>query len=136
MIKPRATPKRSTSSTPKSTTPPYLYNADGSLAARPRIQSAPDRLVYGQTFSLTTDVPASVVDRVTMVAFGAVTHAFNMGQRFVELNFTRTGPNTLEVTAPSSPNLATPSYYQLYVLDGRGVASEAWVLRLRAQGLP
>ncbi|MGK0619503.1 MAG: PA14 domain-containing protein [Meiothermus cerbereus] len=116
--------------------PPYLHNADGSLATRPRILFAPERVSYGQRFSLTTDVPASVVDRVTIVAFGAVTHAFNMGQRFLELSFTRTGPNSLEVTAPASANLATPGFYQLYVLDGRGVPSEAKVLRLRATGLP
>jgi len=116
--------------------PPYLHNADGSPAARPRILSGPERVSYGQRFSLTTDVPASVVDRVTIVAFGAVTHAFNMGQRFLELSFTRTGPNSLEVTAPASANLATPGFYQLYVLDGRGVPSEAKVLRLRAAGLP
>lgn len=116
--------------------PPYLHNADGSLATRPRILFAPERVSYGQRFSLTTDVPASVVDRVTIVAFGAVTHAFNMGQRFLELSFTRTGPNSLEVTAPASANLATPGFYQLYVLDGRGVPSEAKVLRLRAAGLP
>ncbi len=114
--------------------PPYLHNADGSLASRPVVQSAPDRISYGESFALTTDVPATVVERVTLVAFGAVTHAFNMGQRFVELNFTRTGPNSLQVTAPASPNLATPGFYQLYVLDGRGVPSEARVVRLREAG--
>lgn len=116
--------------------PPYLHNADGSLATRPRILFAPERVSYGQRFSLTTDVPASVVDRVTIVAFGAVTHAFNMGQRFLELSFTRSGPNSLEVTAPASANLATPGFYQLYVLDGRGVPSEAKVVRLRDASLP
>ncbi|MCS7069689.1 MAG: PA14 domain-containing protein [Meiothermus sp.] len=116
--------------------PPYLYNADGSEATRPIIQSAPERVSYGQTFTITTDVPSSVVDRVTVVAFGAVTHAFNMGQRFLELSFSRTGPNTLTVVAPASPNLAPPGYYQLYVLDGRGVPSPARALRIRATGLP
>ncbi|AWR87718.1 galactose oxidase-like domain-containing protein [Meiothermus taiwanensis] len=116
--------------------PPYLHNADGSPASRPVVQSAPERISYGQSFTLNTDVPATVVERVTLVAFGAVTHAFNMGQRFIELSFTRTGPNTLQVTAPQSPNLATPGYYQLYVLDGRGVPSEARVVRLRDASRP
>lgn len=116
--------------------PPYLHNADGSLASRPVVQSAPDRISYGQSFTLTTDLPATAVERVTLVAFGAVTHAFNMGQRFIELNFTRIGSNSLQVTAPASPNLATPGYYQLYVLDGRGVPSEARVVRLRDASLP
>ncbi len=116
--------------------PPYLHNADGSEASRPIIQSAPERVTYGQTFTITTDVPSSVIDRVTVVAFGAVTHAFNMGQRFLDLSFSRTGPNALSVVAPSNPNLATPGYYQLYVLDGRGVPSPAKVMRIRATGLP
>jgi hypothetical protein len=116
--------------------PPYLHNADGSPASRPIIQAAPNRISYGQSFTLTTDLPASAVDRVTIVAFGAVTHAFNMGQRFLELSFTRSGPNSLQVTAPASANLATPGFYQLYVLDGRGVPSEAKVVRLRDASLP
>ncbi|GIW33089.1 PA14 domain-containing protein [Meiothermus sp.] len=116
--------------------PPYLHNADGSEAARPVIQAAPERVSYGQTFSISTDVPSSLVERVTLVAFGSVTHAFNMGQRFLELSFTRTGPHTLSAVAPANANLATPGYYQLYVLDGRGVPSRAWVMRLREAGRP
>jgi len=116
--------------------PPYLHNADGSPASRPIIQAAPNRISYGQSFTLTTDLPASAVDRVTIVAFGAVTHAFNMGQRFLELSFTRSGPNSLQVTAPANAKLATPGFYQLYVLDGRGVPSEAKVVLLRDASLP
>ncbi|WP_027882868.1 PA14 domain-containing protein [Meiothermus rufus] len=118
--------------------PPYLFNADGTPATRPQIQALNvpqvggyQTMAYGQTYTLQTDVPSSVVKRVTMVALGAVTHAFNMGQRFIELNFTPTGQNELSFTSPQSPNLATPGFYQLYVLDGRGVPSEAKIVRLR-----
>lgn len=111
--------------------PPYLFNADGSEARRPLIQTAPSELSYNQTFTLSTDIPASAVQRVTLVALGAVTHAFNMGQRFNELNFSRSGPHTLSVTTPANARLATPGYYMLHVLDGRGVPSQGQIIRLR-----
>lgn len=111
--------------------PPYLYNADGSEASRPVIQSAPSDLNYNQTFTLSTDIPASAVARVTLVALGAVTHAFNMGQRFDELNFSPSGPHTLSVTTPANARLDTPGFYMLHVLDGRGVPSQGKIVRLR-----
>ena len=111
--------------------PPYLYNADGSEASRPLIQSTPSELSYNQIFTLSTDIPASAVARVTLVALGAVTHAFNMGQRFNELSFSRSGPQELSVTTPANARLATPGFYMLHVLDGRGVPSQGKIVRLR-----
>ena len=51
-----------------------------------------------------------------------MTHSFNMDQRFLELPFTRV-VGKLNMTAPSSLNLATPGKYLLFVIDNKGVAS-------------
>src|SRR6185503_11106632 len=61
--------------------PPYLFNTDGSLAARPVITSTtPDAFTYGGAFQLFTPDAASIAS-VVLVRPGAQTHAFDMEQR-------------------------------------------------------
>ena len=103
--------------------PPYLFDAAGGFAPRPRITSAPARLNWGQPFELGTDQPMTV-SRVTLIKTGAVTHGFNMEGRFIEMPFTRSG-STLTVQAPANRNIATPGRYLLFVLDAQGVPSIA-----------
>jgi hypothetical protein len=59
---------------------------------------------------------------VTLIKAGSVTHSFNMEQRFMALNFTRTA-DTLNVAAPDNKNLAPPGLYMLFVLDADGAPS-------------
>jgi len=61
-----------------------------------------------------------------------VTHAFNMGQRFVALDFFQTGPVEVQITAPADANLAPPGHYMLFVLDGNGVPAVAPIIQLVA----
>ncbi|MBW3654483.1 MAG: DUF1929 domain-containing protein [Gemmatimonadetes bacterium] len=87
-------------------TPPYLFNADGSLAYRPSITGGPDAVGYGQSFSVQT--PDSWdVGKVTLVRLSSVTHSFNMNQRFTDLSFFQSWGEVV-VTAPSGPTLAPP----------------------------
>ena len=111
--------------------PPYLYTASGSLAPRPTIDAAPDVLDIGQNFNLS--VTASSVSRVTLVKTGAVTHSFNMDQRFLELPFTIGSNGTLSVLAPTRSTDATPGYYLLFVLDGDGVPSVGKIIKISVQ---
>jgi hypothetical protein len=62
-----------------------------------------------------------------MICFGSVTHAINMGQRFVPLAFSA-GSGSLTVTAPANSNLATPGNYMLFLLDTQGVPSVAAIV--------
>ncbi|WP_084542286.1 PA14 domain-containing protein [Calidithermus chliarophilus] len=112
--------------------PPYLFKKDGSgnYAPRPSLASVPTALAYGQGFSLGTPQAASI-QKVTLVALGAATHAFNMNQRFLELPITARGASTLQATAPASPNLAPPGFYLLFILDADGVPSVAKVVNLQ-----
>lgn len=107
--------------------PPYLYNSDGSAAARPSITSAPTRLSYGQSFTVQTPNAASVT-RGTLIRLSSVTHAFNMSQLIYHLTFTMSSSTSVRAVAPTSANLAPPGPYMLYLINGSGVPSIAKIL--------
>jgi Domain of unknown function (DUF1929)/PKD domain len=109
--------------------PAYLFNTDGSRATRPAITGVtPGAFGYGQTFQVHTS-PASSIASVVLVRPGAQTHAFDMEQRLVGLNFTA-GDGVLSVAAPPHGNIAPPGYYMLFVLDSAGVPSIASFVRI------
>ena len=82
--------------------PPYLFNADGSLAPRPGIASAPSRITYGAPFTVETPDAGSVA-RGTLIRLSSVTHTFNQSQLIYPLTFSATGPTTLGAEAPTTP---------------------------------
>ena len=103
--------------------PPYLYPADGTLAPRPAIDSAPAATTYGAQFAVATADPASI-RKVALVRLGAVTHSDNMEQRYIPLAFTA-GTTSLTATAPANANIAPPGIYMLFIVDANGVPSVA-----------
>jgi Domain of unknown function (DUF1929)/Bacterial Ig domain len=104
--------------------PAYLFNADGTWATRPVIQSAPARIGYGSgTFQVQTP-DALNINSVVLARPGSDTHAWNMEQRLVGLAFTSTS-GVLTVNLPPNSNLAPPGYYMLFVLNSAGVPSMA-----------
>jgi hypothetical protein len=105
-------------------TPPYLLNADGTPAVRPSITSAPSRLSYGQSFTVETPDAASI-SKGTLIRLSSVTHAFNQSQLIYPLTFTPAGQTSLGVVAPTSPNLAPPGPYMLFLVNAAGVPSVA-----------
>src|SRR5437667_9450070 len=60
---------------------------------------------------------------------GAVTHAFDMDQRYVGLSFTA-GTGVLNVTGPPNGNIAPPGYYMLFILNSAGVPSVATMVQV------
>ena len=101
--------------------PPYLSNG-----TRPTITSAPTTVNYGQNFTITTP-DASNIASVALIAPTATTHALNMTQRYVPLNFT-IGSGNVTATAPKNGNWAPPGYYMLVIVSNTGVPSVAsWV---------
>ena len=75
---------------------------------------------------------AAAINRVVLVRNGAVTHAFGMDQREVELAFTaQTG--SLTITAPPNGNIAPPGYYMLFLLNSSGVPSVARFVQVTSQ---
>lgn len=103
--------------------PPYLFQADGTPAVRPVINSAPSTLTLGQKFKVTMGATGRV-SRVTLLRVGANTHAFNNEQRYRTLFYTQSG-STLNVTLPNLRNEIPPGWYYLFALDASGVPSVA-----------
>src|SRR3954447_24285974 len=103
--------------------PPYLFQADGTPAPRPSIDSAPDSTDYGAHFDIGTSNPQAI-KKVALVRIGAVTHSNNMDQRYIPLSFSA-GGSGLTATAPANANLAPPGIYMLFIIDQDGVPSVA-----------
>jgi hypothetical protein len=81
------------------------------------------------------------VTRFALIRTGAVTHAFNFDQRYVELNadlerldlrlFPVPGLRfTFRLASPPSSNVAPPGNYLLFALDDRGVPSVGRFIRI------
>lgn len=102
--------------------PPYLFKG-----ARPTITSAPAERSYGGTATIGTPAPAAIT-KVSLIAIGSATHAFDSNQRFMWLTFTRTS-TALSVKMPTK-NLAPPGYYMLFILNGSDVPSVGRMIRL------
>jgi cytochrome oxidase Cu insertion factor (SCO1/SenC/PrrC family) len=107
--------------------PPYLFQGD-----RPKITSAPRTVQYGATFTVQTPEPAGVA-RVTWVRLGSVTHAFDQNQRFNELRFSPASGG-LTVTAPADPRQCPPGHYMMFLLNSKGVPSEASIIHISGTG--
>jgi hypothetical protein len=105
-------------------TPPYLYNPDGTLAARPTITSAPSRLSYGQSFTIQTP-NAATITRGTLIRLSSVTHGFNQSQLLFPLVVKAGSSTSLTSTAPARGALAPPGPYMLFLINGSGVPSVA-----------
>jgi hypothetical protein len=105
--------------------PPYLFRG-----ARPTITGmTPGAVGYGQSVFVETPNGADIA-RVTFLRFGSVTHAFNMGQRFVPLAF-QPVTGGLSVGIPASRTTAPPGPYLLFLVNRDGVPSAGRILRLQ-----
>jgi hypothetical protein len=109
--------------------PPYLFTNSGAFAPRPTITSSPGRISYGQNFEVRVS-SAARIQRVTFIKTSSVTHSYNFEQQFMELSFTTGAAGVLAVRAPSSPFLATPGNYLLFVISSSGVPSVAKIVQI------
>ena len=107
--------------------PPYLFDADGTLAERPIIASAPSTISYGSSFTVETP-DAATVTRGSLIRLSSVTHAFNQSQLIYPLTFSAGGPTSVQASGPTNGNLAPPGPYLLFLLNSQGVPSVAKVV--------
>lgn len=110
--------------------PPYLYRTDGTgrPAVRPVISQAPQAGTWGQGMQLKMS-NSNTVSRLTLVRFGAVTHAFHSDQRFQDLAFRQSG-RAVQFRLPTKATQAPPGFYMLFALNAAGVPSVAKVIRI------
>ena len=114
--------------------PPYLFEADGTLAPRPAIDAAPSSATYGAPIEIATGDPASI-SKVGIVRLGANTHSVDMEQRYIPLSFTA-GTTSVTATAPANANVAPPGPYMLFVVNADGVPSVAHMISVQAGNSP
>ncbi len=109
--------------------PPYLFNANGTLRTRPTAELIPGGLRHGEQFYICG--PSGAISKVVLIRPAASTHAFNQDQRYVPLTFQYCCNNeALLVTGPSSPNVAPPGDYLLFLVKGDDTPSVASWIRI------
>ena len=106
--------------------PPYLHKGP-----RPTITSAPRADGLRRQDRRRDAGRGARSPKVSLVRIGSVTHNFNMDQRWQQLNFRQIG-GKLEIDAPTSPNIAPPGVYYVFLLNADGVPSKAAILSIYA----
>ncbi|KAH8725405.1 hypothetical protein GQ44DRAFT_681128 [Phaeosphaeriaceae sp. PMI808] len=99
--------------------PPYLLNADGTLRARPVINSLPTTAKTGASLSVTTNTEVSTF---SLIRFGTATHTVNTDQRRIPLTPSRNG-NSYNLTLPADPGVIVPGFWLLFAIDSDGTPS-------------
>lgn len=102
--------------------PPYLFHGP-----RPEITSAPEKVDYGQVFSLEVSGPA--LGRITWIKLPSVTHAFDQNQRINFLGFS-VDHGKATVSAPEQPEICPPGHYMLFAISQAGVPSLARIIQI------
>lgn len=112
--------------------PPYLFNADGTLATRPVLEGSDGALplVVEPTTKFTVNSPnAADIEKVTLIKTGAITHSFDMDQRYSQLEFTATATG-LEIQLPANKYQTPPGYYHVFAINKAGVPSKSRMIKI------
>jgi hypothetical protein len=107
-------------------TPPYLLNANGTLATRPVISSAPTTAALGTNITVTTSSP---VVQFVLMRLSSTTHTVNNDQRRIPLPMESSqNGDTYTLGISSNPGIVLPGYYWLFALNAQGVPSVGSVM--------
>jgi galactose oxidase len=111
--------------------PAYLFNADGSRAARPVVTKVPAEIRYREQFDVSVAGDAREIGSVVLLRSDHNTHSLTAGDRYVKLGFRLKDddgdggePHLLRVTAPKLQGQAVPGIYMLFIVDRNGTPSE------------
>lgn len=103
-------------------TPPYLEKG----LPRPRITSAPPTMDRGRTVDIPTPDAAHIA-KARLIRTSTATHVTTVDMRDVALPLQKT-PDGVSVTVPQEPTIAPPGPYMLFLVDDKGVPSEAKIV--------
>lgn len=107
--------------------PPSLFNADGSPAARPVLTAAPAKVGAATRFNVSA---TAGLKKFSFIKMSAITHSVNTDLRYLSLPFTEISPGSYEVNAHASLNVMTPGYWMLFGLNAAGVHSVAKIVQI------
>ncbi|KXJ88743.1 hypothetical protein Micbo1qcDRAFT_150644 [Microdochium bolleyi] len=108
--------------------PPYLFNADGTWAARPAINSVSSTTLRAGD-RLTINVSDASVT-FSLIRLGSATHSVNSDQRRVPLRQGTANGNSWTFTLPGDYGVMPPGYYYLFAVNVKGTPSYATVVRI------
>lgn len=103
-------------------TPPYLESG----APRPTITSAPAAMPRGQTVDIPTP-DGSRIAKARLMRTATATHVTTSDMREVALPMRKT-PDGVSVTVPQEATIVPPGPYMLFLVDDKGVPSEAEIV--------
>lgn len=110
--------------------PPYLFNADGSNAARPTISGLGASTVrVGGQLKITT---STANPKFVLVRIGTVTHSVNTDQRRVPLTSVTRSGSQYTATLPDDSGILIPGHYYLFAINAAGVPSIAQTVKITA----
>lgn len=115
--------------------PPYLFQGNGTPAARPTINSAPASVNLGETFNVSIS-SGTQVNSAVLMRLPSVTHGLNFDQRRVVLPLQVPSTTNLTLTIPNQPNICPPGYYMLFVMNSAGVPSVSKFIKVTVPGGP
>jgi galactose oxidase len=107
--------------------PPYLFNANGTLRQRPVIRRAPARATTAETISVATN---SDTPRFALIRMSAVTHSINNDQRRIPLTPIARQGRTYKLRLPASAGVLLPGDYMLFALNTKGTPSIARIINI------
>jgi Domain of unknown function (DUF1929) len=103
-------------------TPPYLEKG----TPRPTITSAPPTMTRGQNVDIPTP-DGNRVAKARLVRTATATHVTTTDMRDVALPMQKT-PDGVSVSVPPEPTIVPPGPYMLFLVDDKGVPSEAKIV--------
>lgn len=105
--------------------PPYLLNG----AAQPSVTVGSSDWAYGDTVTVTVNLPTGNMNAARFSLMGAVssTHGNSMGQRTIFPAFSCSSATSCTVTAPPNAHVCPPGWFMLFVLDGPTPSHGVWV---------
>jgi hypothetical protein len=109
--------------------PPYLFGS----GARPEIDGNNGNtleLKYGETRAISVSNASADNDSLVLIKFGSVTHAFDNGQRLVELDKIKLPTGQIQFTVPTDKHFSPPGYYMLFYVNAAGMPSHAQIIKL------
>lgn len=100
--------------------PPYLFNPDGSAAARPTISGGAADATAGSTIALTGSDDITAFNMLRLVA---LTHHHSSDQRLIPVSFQKPASGNYQLSLPTNPNVVLPGYYWIFAVNDEGVPS-------------
>lgn len=102
--------------------PPYLFKGN-----RPTITTASPTSTYGATEQIASPDAANIRS-ACLIRNCVTTHSYDTNQRLVDLPISSQADGIVKIIVPTSPNIAPPGWYMLFIVDNNGVPSIAqWV---------